>query len=216
METHHLQTPRTARYHTLGDPARCRERWFLLHGYGQTAAAMLDASAALAGEPRLLIAPEALSRFYLRGGTGPIGASWMTREERELEIGDTLRWLDGLAAHLELLHGARPTTVLGFSQGAAAAWRWTLLGASRIDGLVAWGGALPSDVDLARQRARLERLRIQLVRGAGDATYDTTAFERDRTRLAELGLSSEALGFDGGHRLDDGVLRELAAPREPR
>jgi predicted esterase len=209
METHHLETPRTARYHTRGDPERCSEVWFLLHGYGQTAADMLASCAPLASDGRLLVAPEALSRFYLRGGAGPVGASWMTRDDREREIRDTLRWLDGLAAHLARLHGARRTTALGFSQGAAAAWRWALLGTARIERIVAWGGALPADVDLEQHRQRLEPLRVEIVRGAGDAAYDLAALERDLARLAELGRSVDALGFDGGHRLDDVVLADL-------
>jgi predicted esterase len=211
METHHLETPRTARYHTLGDAQRSSEVWYLLHGYGQSAADMLSASSALASEGRLLVAPEGLSRFYLRGGTGPVGASWMTREDREHEIRDCMRWLDGLAEHLCTLHGARRTVVLGFSQGAAAAWRWALLGNSKLERLIAWGGALPEDLDLVPRLERLSALQIELVRGVRDETYGERALERDRERLLHLELSVKSHAFDGGHRLDTELLRQLGA-----
>ena len=210
VETHHFETPRTARYHTLGDAQRSAEVWYLLHGYGQSAADMLSASSALAGRERLLVAPEGLSRFYLRGGAGPVGASWMTREDREHEIRDCMRWLDGLAEHLRGSLGARRTVVLGFSQGAAAAWRWALLGSSKLERLIAWGGALPSDLDVGLQTERLRALRIHVVRGANDATYDAIALERDREGLAGFGSTVETHDFQGGHRLDDALLRELA------
>jgi predicted esterase len=210
MDTHHLETLRTARYHTLGDAGRSAEIWFLLHGYGQSAADMLNASSALAGDDRLLVAPEGLSRFYQRGGTGPVGASWMTREDREHEIRDCMRWLDGLAAHLRNLHGARRTVVLGFSQGAAAAWRWALLGSSKLERLIAWGGALPSDLDVGRHADRLRALQIHIVRGASDATYDAQTLERDREHLAGIGVVVDMPGFQGGHRLDDALLRQLS------
>src|SRR5262245_46141897 len=197
METHHLETPRTARYHTLGDAAAGEETWFLLHGYSQSAADMLSASSALASSARFLVAPEGLSRFYLRGGAGPVGASWMTREDREHEIEDCMRWLDGLASHLRAQHGPRRTVALGFSQGAAAAWRWALLGSSKLERLIAWGGALPSDLDLARHIERLRALQVHIVRGANDATFDAQALERDRERLAGLGVSVETHGFQG-------------------
>ena len=211
METLFLETLRTARYHTLGDAQRSSEIWYLLHGYGQSAADMLNASSALAGSDRLLVAPEGLSRFYLRGGAGPVGASWMTREDREHEIRDCLRWLDGLAEHLRIAHGARRAVVLGFSQGAAAAWRWTLLGSSMLDRLIAWGGALPEDIDLVPRLEQLSALRIELVRGVRDAVYGDRALERDRERLQHLGLAVAAHAFEGEHRIDAELLRQLAA-----
>jgi predicted esterase len=210
METHHFETLRTARYHTLGDAQRSAEVWYLLHGYGQSAADMLSASSALAGGERLLVAPEGLSRFYLRSGTGPVGASWMTREDREHEIRDCMRWLDGLAEHLRGSLGGRRTVVLGFSQGAAAAWRWALLGSLKLERLISWGGALPTDLDVGLHADRLRALQIHIVRGANDATYDAPALERDRERLAGIGVAVDAPGFQGGHRLDDALLRQLS------
>jgi len=210
METHHFETLRTARYHMLGDAQRSAEVWYLLHGYGQSAADMLSASSALASGERLLVAPEGLSRFYLRAGTGPVGASWMTREDREQEIRDCLRWLDGLAEHLRGSLGARRSVVLGFSQGAAAAWRWALLGSSKLERLIAWGGAVPSDLDVGRHADRLRALQVHIVRGANDATYDAQALERDRERLAGIGVAVDTPGFQGGHRLDDALLRQLS------
>src|SRR5262245_56947888 len=133
-EPHTIEVPRTARYHLRaegGGPAG--EVWFLLHGYGQLASAFLEAAGALARPGRLLVAPEGLSRFYLRRGAGAVGASWMTREERASEIRDTLRFLDLLSERVR--ETAAPTArlcVLGFSQGGAAAARWAVLGAAPI------------------------------------------------------------------------------------
>lgn len=209
METHRLETARTGRYHTLGDADRAREQWFLLHGYGQPAADLLASCAELAAPQRLLVAPEALSRFYLRGGTGPVGASWMTREDREHEIADTLGWLDRVAGALDAPH-VRARCALGFSQGAAAACRWAALGRTRIDRLVLWGGGVPPDVDLARCRARLRGLRLQLVRGAEDRVHDDERLAEDSRRLAEHGIEHDVRAFDGGHAVDGRALRRLA------
>lgn len=210
MDTHHLETARTARYHTLGEPARAREVWFLLHGYGQSAADLLEACAPLCADGRLLVAPEGLSRFYLRGTQGSIGASWMTREDRELEIADYVRWLDALAAHLPLPAGAVARCVLGFSQGAATAWRWLALGRTHADRLVQWAGGIPPDVDLAGHHQRFERLRICLVRGESDRVWDEAAFMADCKRLADHGLAHDCHPFEGGHAVDGAVLRHLA------
>jgi predicted esterase len=210
VETHRLQTARTGRYHTLGDVARASELWFLLHGYGQSAADLLERCAALAASQRLLVAPEALSRFYLRGGSGPVGASWMTREEREHEIADALEWLDRVAGALDDPARVRARAVLGFSQGAAAACRWAALGRTRIDRLVLWGGGVPPDLDLARASGRLRALRLHLVRGVRDELWNAERLADDSRRLAEHAIAHDCHPFDGAHEVQGPVLRHLA------
>ena len=94
MEEHHLAATRTARYFTLGGGAGVHHVWFVLHGYGQLASALLRNFEGLANPSRLIVAPEGLSRFYVDPiASGPaarrrVGASWMTREDRLIEIED--------------------------------------------------------------------------------------------------------------------------------
>ena len=64
---HRLVVPRTARYVTLGaidDNGNPQDVWLLCHGYGQLASQFLDSAGALEHPGRVLVAPEALSRFY--------------------------------------------------------------------------------------------------------------------------------------------------------
>ncbi len=210
MDTHHLETIRTARFHTLGDPERCCEVWYLLHGYGQSAAGFLDECEPLLSDGRLLVAPEALSRFYLRSGRGPVGASWMTREERALEIADYLRYLDLLARQLPQAGAERRACVLGFSQGAATAWRWASLAETQVDRLILWAGGIPPDLDLAASRERLRSMRIDLVRGTQDEAFDEQASSAVSSSLAEHGIGHGCQLFEGDHRVDGATLRQLA------
>jgi len=125
---HHITVPRTARYHALGDAATASEIWIVLHGYGHLARYFLRKFEGLE-EGRLIVAPEGLSRFYLDDGHTRVGATWMTREDRELEIADQLTYLDQLTEHLRA--GSRADirlNVLGFSQGVATACRWAAIG----------------------------------------------------------------------------------------
>lgn len=213
--THALRVRRTARVEVHGDPRTARETWILVHGYAQVAADMLAACKPLESRERLLVVPEALSRFYRRGSSGPIGASWMTRELREDEIADYVEYLDEVARWSERELGAPQRRVaLGFSQGAATVWRWATLGTTRLERLVSFGGGVPPDVELVRARARLDATRIELVRGRGDAYHTAEWLERDRTRLAEAELACMTLEFDGGHELPPEVLAQLVgAPR---
>lgn len=212
METHSLRVPRTARFHTLGEPTSAREVWYLLHGYGQLASAMLEACAVLARPNRLLVAPEALSRFYARGGEGPVGASWMTREDRTAEIADYLEYLAELASRVAILGVARgaPQKLLGFSQGAATASRWACRGAARFEHLILWGGGFAPDLKIGALQPSLEHTRITFVHGDADKVFDAVLCARDLAMVRSAHLQADEVTFAGGHALDAATLERIA------
>jgi predicted esterase len=214
---HHLPVTRTARYFTRGAGADAREVWFACHGYGQLAQYFLRRLEPLDDGTRLLVAPEALSRFYLSDPGGShaharVGATWMTREDRLREIDDYVSYLDAV---YRLVMAAVPANarvvVLGFSQGVATACRWAALGQARVDELVLWAERIPPDLDLARAAERLRTTRVRLVVGAADRSLPAAALDEERQRLVQHGIRGEALTFPGGHELDAEMLRRIAA-----
>src|SRR5476649_33204 len=78
-----IEVHRTARYFIIGDESReIRELWFVLHGFGQLARDFVQYFGDLADGPRLVIAPEALNRYYtvdaaVPAKDRPVGATWM-------------------------------------------------------------------------------------------------------------------------------------------
>lgn len=218
---HRIRVPRTARYRVLGDPASADEVWFVLHGYRQLAERFIVRFAELpgvAGGSRAVVAPEALSRFYLDddgGEHGPdatVGATWMTRVDRESEIRDYVEYLD-LVAEAVLDGGAgaasaaRRRVVLGFSQGAATASRWVTHGRIDATELVLWGSGLAADLDMDRAREALAGVAISMVVGAADRWGRDRAAE-SRERLVAVGLTGRVIEFDGGHEIPGQVLSE--------
>ncbi len=218
IRTSHLAVTRTARYAAFGPvPSLADEWWIVLHGYGQLAGDFASQCAALDNGRRLVVAPEALSRFYQPGANGSqpdarVGASWMTREDRESEIADYLGYLDALVEALGAGVPAEPPIhVLAFSQGTATASRWVASGRVNVARFVCWGGLIAPELDIASPGAPLRRTRVQMVVGSRDrfATADRVAAEH--ARLDDAKLSYEAITFEGGHRLDDQTLARLAA-----
>lgn len=216
---HHLTVPRTARYAMLGTPGPAiTEVWVACHGFGQLARNFLRNFAAVAEPGRLIVAPEALSRFYLGEVTGAtsatarIGAVWMTREDRLAEIADYVAYLDALYKRIfETVPRERVTvTALGFSQGVATACRWAAVGHSDIDRLVLWGGRLPDEFAAPEHVVPLKRMRVTVVTGRDDPMLTAGAQRLERARLETLGLTAEWVAFDGGHVLDKTILRQLA------
>jgi len=217
MEEHRLSVPRTARYYTLGRPgSSIRQVWFVCHGYGQLAGRFLRHFEPLADSRRLLVAPEALSRFYLEDTTVPaserkVGATWMTREDRLSEIDDYVRYLDALHAEVfaRVERAAVTLHLLGYSQGTATACRWAARGAARVDRLILWAGEVPPDLDLAGAAERLRRLRLLFVLGRQDGYITPKIVAREEERLRSHGIPYEVRWFDGGHEIDAELLKEL-------
>jgi len=219
MQEHHLTVARTARYATLGpDDTSARDVWFVLHGYAQLAGDFLRHFAPLDDGARLLVAPEALSRFYSdrgRPGGDPqrVGATWMTREDRDAEVSDYVSYLDAVYDRVfeRVPREGATVTLLGFSQGAATVSRWASLGRARADRVVCWGSALAHDLDLAPAgRAPLGGARLVLVVGGDDRLVASDAVDAERRRLAAAGVPHEVVTYDGGHHLHEATLRRLA------
>lgn len=210
VHTGHIQVGRTARYHMTGtDGGVGRELWIVLHGYGQLAAEFLATFEPLAGPERTFAAPEALSRYYGRGGGGRIGASWMTREDREHEIADYVAYLDRLHAHLVAGRGDVRTCVLGFSQGCATAARWSALGSVRPARLVLWASAWPPDLDPEPARAALEGTRVDVVWGTEDTWVPPERRPLEEKLVRRVAPSAAFHTFDGGHEIEPGLLARL-------
>lgn len=101
FEQRHRAVPRSARYAVMGSfDADLTEVWIVCHGHAQLARRFLSRFLPLERDDRLFIAPEALSRFYLsppqswpHAPDTPVGASWMTAEDREAAKSEALRLL---------------------------------------------------------------------------------------------------------------------------
>ena len=224
----HLRVARTARYFELGGPESAQSSsqqiasrqvvslWFVLHGYSQLARDFVQYFADAAGPTRLIVAPEALNRYYLAppeagpAAERPVGATWMTREDRDNEIADYVSYLDTLYEALQprLSIDAR-VEVIGFSQGAATATRWALHGHVPVSRLILWGGLLPPETPL--DEPALRRSRLTLVAGSRDQYLTADRLEAEEQRLAAAGIPLRVIRFDGRHSLKRDVIRQLAA-----
>lgn len=213
MSEHRLTVPRTARYHRLGEPgAATRRVWFVCHGYGQLAAYFIRHFAALAAaDPGLVVvAPEGLSRFYLHGNGGRVGASWMTSDGRLFEIEDQINFLNQLADNILVDCPADVrVTVLGFSQGTATAGRWLARAAFRPAHLVLWAGEFPPDMAPAAATRLLRGLPLTLVVGDRDEYLTPERVARQQAHLRQLGAAPTLRTFAGPHALNQEILAQL-------
>lgn len=217
LSIHELAVSRTARYAVLGTPApTVRHVWFVLHGYGQLAADFLRTFETLSSVDRWFVAPEGLSRFYLDSRSERVGASWMTREDRQNEIGDYVNYLELAAERVSSdLSSSHPALhVLGFSQGTSTACRWVSAGQRRFRSLILWAGDIPPEIDLSAIDSPFRHTELCLVAGTRDTWATPERVTADRLRLEAAEIPHAHLSFDGGHRIDVPLLRHVVARME--
>jgi predicted esterase len=131
----------------------------------------------------------------------------MTRQDRDDAIADNIAYADRVIETI-VGDGARspkgspvpldrsPLVLIGFSQGAAMAYRAGVLGRHRVSGIIALGGDIPPDVRDARDRAWPTLL---IGAGASDFWYTPAKVDVDVAFLESRGTPFEIVRFADGH-----------------
>ena len=219
LTEHHISVSRTARFYTTGPSDGKVERvWVVCHGYSQLASEFIKYFAPLEDGNTLVVAPEALSRFYPNRFSADkaegrrVGASWMTREDRLTEIKDYVDYLTNLYEHLfsTIDRSKVELNVLGFSQGCATVSRWISESRKPVDRIILWAGGLPPEIDLTGG-GLFNRAQLVYVVGTGDELVTEAVIQKEEIRLREHAVPYRLIRFDGGHQLHRETLLQLAA-----
>lgn len=185
------------------------------HGYGENAERHLEELRRLPGASRrVLCAVQALHPFYNR--TGEVIASWMTRLQRERAIQDNLRYVASVVAEVKReIPVSERLVYLGFSQGAAMAYRVAVGSGHACHGVVVLGGDVPPELE-----DKLGHLPpVLLGRGSSEEWYDAAKMEHDVELLRGKKVDVRPVIFQGGHEWTDEFraaagefLREVGPP----
>jgi predicted esterase len=213
MQEHHITIERTARYFTLGEMDNSvKEVWFACHGQGQLASYFLKRFMPLANGERLIVVPEALSRFYLDNLGTRVGAIWMTREDRLSEIRDYVNYLNKLYEKIfEQIDRKRVrVTALGFSQGVATVCRWINAGVTKVDRLILWAGQLPAELEKEGNWEIFQNMEVFLVIGDKDEYADWSLIDEQEAILKRHDLRYRKVTFDGKHEINSDLLQKIA------
>jgi predicted esterase len=200
---------KTARYATLGNLSSSTSHvWFVCHGYGQLAPYFIKHFTPLDDGKTYVVAPEALSRFYVKHLEGRVGATWMTKEERKQDIQDYVSYLDALYDHVfeQVSRQQVKVHLLGFSQGAATVSRWIAEGAVTLDSWILWGGLFPHDLNFTVNPDKLRHAPTFLVYGDQDPYWDDQKLRERHQIVADAGVQYEHVTFQGGHEIPENAL----------
>lgn len=217
MYEHQVEFNFKARYFKLGEiDQNTKQVWFVLHGYGQLAKYFITKFKVVVPHNICVIAPEGLSRFYLediatrsKTGNNRVGATWMTRENRLMDIENYITYLNSIYKAEMKTQPRIPVTIVGFSQGAATASRWVLDQSIEFSRLILWAGIFPDDMDFEKGKEVLKNKNVRLVYGKTDPFLTEDRLLEMKTLAQRNGIQSAPITFEGGHELHDPTLLQL-------
>ncbi|MBC7863543.1 MAG: dienelactone hydrolase family protein [Bacteroidia bacterium] len=209
MEEKKIKTEKTARVFTVGDVEKAQNIWILCHGYGQLASDFLSKFSELYTYKNFLICPEGLHRFYTKGFSGRVGASWMTKEERQDDIDDYIAWMDTVYENFVPKNTTAKIIVLGFSQGGATVCRWLEKTSHKTDHLVLYASTFPTDVVPSGNFTRYIKGKLFFAAGNEDEFLNEDEKNKQIELLKASGKEVEVISFIGKHEIYGEVLKQI-------
>ncbi|MGY8926535.1 MAG: alpha/beta hydrolase [Flavobacteriales bacterium] len=195
---------KTYRYQVLNDNPQAKTVLYVLHGYGQLVKFFIQKFKNL-NQEILIVAPEGMHRFYKKGNSGRVGASWMTKEARETDIYDNMNYLNALDADLATKYPITKRLLLGFSQGGSTAIRWKLDQKIKFDALIVWASDFPPDKEWPAHMYK-ESHNI-IVIGNNDEFF--TEESKKQVVKAYLNKGFEISNYIGTHDIEQNTLKKL-------
>ncbi len=206
---HYIRVEKSARYSVLKPKGDVQSVLFAIHGYRQLAPYFIKRFQVLADMGVMIIAPEGLHRFYVEGYSGRVGASWMTKEDREIDIEDYVSYLNTLYGSVLSEIEVLPVYLLGFSQGGPTACRWLAGSDIPFQSLVLYSTIFPKDFDFVINQNRLKDMQMQIAFGDDD-TFASEKTISDKIKwLEDKGVTMDLVRFKGGHEVKPEVLQAL-------
>ena len=195
-------------YGTLTD--KTESIWIACHGYGQLAKYFIRRFDILDPEKCFVIAPQGLSKFYL-AEFNRVGASWLTRENREMELENQLDYVEAVfkyeTQHIDI--SKVKINLLGFSQGTATAVRFGIYRKIPFDKLVLWAGTLPKELDNTHFASLKSTATPYLVIGKNDQFFQGDRIERVINHVTKTFKTPKVILFDGEHKVERAVLKQI-------
>lgn len=200
----------TNTYSTLNKLTKDTENvWIVCHGIGFLSKFFISYFENIDPKLNYIIAPQAPSKYYQTKAYKYVGASWLTKENRELETENVLNYLDAILEN-EKLPSDKKITLLGFSQGVSVVTRWLAQRKIDCDHLVIHSGSIPAEFD-STSFAYLPRLKTSIIYGTEDE-YLSEERIQTQIQLAKhiFPNTPEVIKFDGKHVMHQESIKKIS------
>jgi len=211
MEKYFLNISIQAPYLKVGSNSQqTKNIWVIFHGYGQLVEEFSKLFSPLISDENILLFPQGLSKFYLRGVDKKIGANWMTSQDRDIDIKNYLKYLDQLfASEIQPMKKDIKLHLLGFSQGGHTASRWVRHSSLNYDRLILWGSSLAHEIDQGDVSERFSAGENIMILGDQDRFISNEQALLIKNRYSKINFDCRLVEYHGGHDIDQNVLAKL-------
>ena len=208
-----ISIPKTYKYSQLGEfSEKTNTVWIVLHGYGMLSEFFIKKFECILNDSTVVIAPEGSNRFYLENNYYRVGASWMTKLDKEKDIEDNISFIQTLYSNIvdEIGHTNFKLNTLGFSQGGATLVRWIMSNNINIDSLILWGSDIPKDCLTKEKKSRWSSIDVKLVIGNQDEYINEENKQKVIDLISSYGLKYELVAYEGSHKIIEKELEKIA------
>jgi len=210
-EKHILYTTQNS-YTTVNNfTSKTKNVWLVFHGMGYLSKYFARYFKELSPEENFVIVPQAPSKYYQDKSFKHVGASWLTRENTQIETQNVLKYVDAVW-EAERPENAPNFIVLGYSQGVSIATRWLSSRQISCNHLILHSGGVPIELEPKDFNYLPNTTKVTYVYGNQDQ-YITEA------RVTEESLKSSRLFgnrltvsvFNGIHEVNTEIIQKIAS-----
>jgi predicted esterase len=185
--------------------------WICLHGLGYLAKYFKRYFTVLDAGKHAVIVPQAPAKYYQDTEFKHVGASWLTRVDRDQEMINIKNYLHQVL-HNENIHGDPRIVLMGYSQGVSIATRFLIDYCQPIKAIILHSGSIPEELD-ENHASDFQNLseRIIHISGTRDEYVTTEIIERENKKIEMLfGTKCELHRPDIKHEVDVQLLLEIS------
>ncbi len=201
----------TNTYSTLNTfTSKTKNVWLVFHGMGYLSRYFITYFSELNAEENFIIAPQAPSKYYQDKNFKRVGASWLTKENTQMETENVLKYVDAVFS-IEKPETMPRFLVLGYSQGVSIATRWLASRNLQCDELILHSGAIPKELTANDFEYLTPNCNITYLYGNNDEYINEARKTEQQIKGSELfGQHLKIKVFNGTHEVNRDFLMDLA------
>ncbi|MEM6641376.1 MAG: alpha/beta hydrolase [Bacteroidota bacterium] len=208
-QQHRVTVHISAQYYTLNELNDQTKRiWVVFHGYGQLAKFFIRKFDGLDPCQNFIIAPQGLSKYYLEGVNGRVGASWMTKEDRLTEIENQYAYVDQILRNYQLED--KELVYFGFSQGTATMGRYAAHAKLSFSKMIIWAGTFPPDTETNEWSFLIGNEEILYYVSRKDPYFQKEMIDQQNKVISKAtGKMPVLRWYEGGHSVSSDIVAGL-------
>ncbi|MDP5230986.1 MAG: esterase [Cellulophaga sp.] len=201
----------TNTYETLNTLTnKTKNVWIVFHGIGYLSRYFLKYFKELNPDENYIIAPQAPSKYYLNGAYVHVGASWLTKENTNLELENLNQYLEAVY-EAEKIPKDLKLIIFGFSQGVSIVTRWVAYKKLACSELILYAGGIPNELN-ASDFTFLENTntKVTVIVGDKDEYLNEESMKTEKEKIKMLfNNKAEMIVFDGKHEVKKELINGL-------